>query len=217
MVEETNEKLKIQRELFNFKNQINFKNITEENIQDSKDLTKHKSDEKPDYEIIKENIKNIKLITNSTTRSSKIRKIENIRSINKKANEEKDNEDIKKFEKKINDISKEIYKESLYMILNDLEESFNEFESIKSINDKIKKKKDKIKEIILKEFSDNYQINTNQIMDIINYLKQNQNLLYEKRLYNKVMNFINLIEDLKDEIYMEEEKKNLEKFTRRNR
>ena len=211
LVEEINEKLKIQRELFNFKNQINFKNTTEENILDSKDSTKQKSDKKPDYEIIKENIKNIELITNSTTRSSKIRKIENIRSINKRANEEKDNEDIQKFEKKINYISKEIYKDSFYLIINDLEESFNEFESIKSINDKIQTKKDKIKEIIFKEFHDNYQINTNQLMDIINYLRKNQNLLYEKRLYNKIIYLINLIEDLKDEIYMEGEKKNLEK------
>ena len=211
LVEEINEKLKIQRELFNFTNQINFKKTTEENILDSKDSTKQKSDKKPDYEIIKENIKNIELISNSTTRSSKIRKIENIRSINKRANEEKDNEDIQKFEKKINYISKEIYKDSLYIIINDLEESFNEFESIKSINDKIKEKKDKIKEIIFKEFYDNYQINTNQLMDIINYLRENQNLLYEKRLYNKIIYLINLIEDLKDEIYMEGEKKNLEK------
>ena len=128
MVEEINEKLKIQRELFNFTNQINFKKTTEENILDSKDSTKQKSDKKPDYEIIKENIKNIELISNSTTRSSKIRKIENIRSINKRANEEKDNEDIQKFEKKINYISKEIYKDSFYLIINDLEESFNEFE-----------------------------------------------------------------------------------------
>jgi len=213
MEEESDEKKKIQNEFLNLKNEICFKNTPEENKEEGNEDSKEFSNKKKEYKIIQEKIKNIESFNNSTKRSSIIRQIERRRSIRKKEIEEKEKEDIKKFENEIKDVSKEIYKESIYMIIDDLEESFNDFKSSKCINKIITEKKDKIKEEIIKTFNDfnvNYQINTNNLSDIINYLRQNENLLYSKIMYNKIIHLIDLIEDFKDEIYMNEEKKNLE-------
>jgi len=213
-LEEAGEKKKIQNEFLNLKNEKSFKDNPEENKGKENEDSKEFSNKKRDYKIIQENIKNIESFNDSTKGSSKIRKIQKRRNVYEKENEEKYKEDIKKFENEIKEVSKEIYRESINVIINDLEESFNDFESSKCIKNIITEKKDKIKETIIQTFNDfnvNYQINTNKLSDIINYLRQNENILYSKRMYNRIIQLINLIEDFKDEIYMNEEKKKLEK------
>ena len=63
---------------------------------------------------------NEKMKKNISNPTLKLRKLKEIRAINKEAIKKKENEDIKKLENKIKDMSKEIYKESFYMIINDL-------------------------------------------------------------------------------------------------
>ena len=186
------------------KNELNFENDSEEEIKKGNEISNEKN-KKLDYES-KNQIKNFEANDSTTFNAQKeIENIEYRKSI-------QINKDIKFFKEEIKKISKKVYKNSINIIIGDLEESFNDLESI-DYNSKVKikyeKKVNEIKLQIFKIFDDNYQIKKNKLKDIIYYLRNNPDLLLKKTLYNSINFCINLIEGLKDDIYMDKEEENL--------
>ena len=117
---------------------------------------------------------------------------------------ELENEDRIIIKERHKNISKEVIKNCIKMIIKDLKESFEDLETIDE------KKKNEIKSKIMKEFSEHIEMNINDLSQILSYLNKNKNILLNKKMYNKINSYINSIDTLKDEIYMEKEKKNLE-------
>ena len=133
------------------------------------------------------------------------------------------NEEIQKQEIIINSKSENITQENnmknlgdqLYkilinqMIINDLEESFKIYNSIKKNNEKgDEKKQNKIEELLKKLEKDllKNSINNkdeNEVFNkIIEYLSNNQ---FDKKIYNTIYNLIDYIEDLNNDIYVNKE------------
>ena len=66
----------------------------------------------------------------------------------------------------------------------------------------------------MEEFGEHIEMKIHDLAQILSYLNQNENIVLNKKLYNKINSYINSIDTLKDEIYMEKEKKNLEDKTK---
>ena len=121
---------------------------------------------------------------------------------------ELENEDRIIIKERHKNISKEVIKNCIKMIIKDLKDSFEDLETIDE------KKKNEIKSKIMKEFSEHIEMNINDLSQILSYLNKNKNILLNKKMYNKINSYINSIDTLKDEIYMEKEKNNFEDKTK---
>jgi len=184
--------------------------IKEEKIKSLEDRLKIKNVEKRNIEKEFNNNNTIKPISNDKIISSIEDGTEANENLIKKI-EELENEDRiieKNKEKEIKErhknISKEVIKNCIKMIIKDLKDSFEDLETIDE-----NKKKNEIKSKIMKEFGEHIGMKISNLSQIISHLNQNENILLNKKLYNKINSYINSIDTLKDEIYMEKEKKNL--------
>ena len=94
------------------------------------------------------------------------------------------------------------------MIIKDLKDSFEDLETNDENN------KNEIKSKIMEEFGEHIGMKIHDLAQILSYLNQNENIVLNNKLYNKINSYIKSIDALKDEIYMEKEKKNLEDKTK---
>ena len=209
------EKLKKQKE----ENEAKVKMLEKKNKENEAKLKKRKEEndikDKKIMELnnelkLKNYLKNIELnnLTINDSKTTIINLEENIK-INNEINKAQYNDNKIILEKHLKKVSKKVYEESINMIIDDLGDSFNDLESV--INKLYEEKKNNIKNQIFKIFEENYQIKKKDLKEIIIYLRDNKDLLFKKKLYYQIINMINLIENFKDEIYMDEENKNLQK------
>ena len=148
-------------------------------------------------------------INESNPKEILLKKLKKLIEIKNKNFEEAD----KTIKDEHNHISKEIYKLFIDIIIDDLDESLKDFESIDEANEK----KNEIKTEIFKIFGDKFSIKEKKFTTIISYLRNNKTVLCSKKNYNEINKVISLIDNLKDEIYMNEEKKKLQEKTEDNK
>ena len=189
--------------------------IKEEKIKNMEDLLNIKNFEKRNIEkefhnniIIKpfQNDQIINSIEDQTEADEKLIKKKFLELENEDRIIEKNKE--KEIKERYKNISKKAIKNCIEIIIKDLKDSFEDLETINI--DKYNTKKNAIKSKILENFGDHIKMKINNLKEILSYLNQNKNVLLNKKLYNKINSYINSIDALKDEIYMEKEKKNLE-------
>ena len=191
------------------------KKLKEEKIKSSEDILNIKNIEKRNKEKDKNNIikpfQNDKIINSIEDETEANEKL--IKKIIELENEDRiiEKNKEKEIKERHKNISKTVIKNCSKIIIKDLKDSFEDLKTIDENN----KKKDSIKNNIMEKFGEHIKMKINNLDQILNYLKQNKDILLNKKLYNEINSYINSIDALKDEIYMEKiymekEKNNLE-------